>query len=189
LEKTLIIYSRGGNLPPAQATETETGGGETMPEGFPIEGMRSAGRTLAAEFKRRLTDEVLNRGHGMRRSFVVQLQSGRQIAAPTDYRCPAGGGVFCFVGMLRAAREYNKQAGSCLLLPRRKIGDSMYFSFRPCPRRARWRKKHISSAAARVLAALGCLALVTALLFIAPQWVLVVIILALAALVVCVSRE
>lgn len=65
----------------------------------------------------------------------------------------------------------------------------MFFSFRPCPRRVRWRKRRISPAVVRVLAALGCLALLTALLFIAPQWVLVVIILALSALLIIASRE
>lgn len=65
----------------------------------------------------------------------------------------------------------------------------MFFSFRPCTRRARWRKRRISPAVVRALAALGCLAVLTALLLIAPQWVLVVLILALTALVVCVSRE
>ena len=65
----------------------------------------------------------------------------------------------------------------------------MFFSFRPCPRRARWRKRRVSPAVVRALAALGCLALVTALLFIAPQWVLVLIILALAVTVLLLSER
>ena len=65
----------------------------------------------------------------------------------------------------------------------------MIFTFGPCPRRARWRRRRISQTAARVLIALGCFAVLTALLFIAPQWVLVVAVLALIALVILLVRE
>lgn len=91
--------------------------------------------------------------------------------------------------IFRAGREYNKTAGSAEAVPRRKSGDSMFFSFRPCPRRVRRQKRRVSPEAVRALAALGCLALLVALLLIAPQWVLVVIILALSALLIVSSRE
>ncbi|MBO4879624.1 MAG: hypothetical protein J5544_05140 [Clostridia bacterium] len=57
----------------------------------------------------------------------------------------------------------------------------MIFCFRPCARRARWRRRRIPRSAVQLLAALGCLAVLIALLFLAPQWVLVVLILALIA--------
>lgn len=49
----------------------------------------------------------------------------------------------------------------------------MVFYFRPCQRKARWRRRRLSSAAVRLLACLICLAAFIGLLFLAPQWVLV----------------
>lgn len=55
----------------------------------------------------------------------------------------------------------------------------MIFCYRPCWGRARWRRRHISRTAANLLIALGCLAAFVGLLFLAPQWVLVITIIAL----------
>ena len=51
------------------------------------------------------------------------------------------------------------------------------------------RQRRLSAAAVKLLACLICLAAFVGLLFIAPQWVLVVIILALSALLIVSSRE
>ena len=55
----------------------------------------------------------------------------------------------------------------------RIMEDNMVFYFRPCSRKARWRRRRLSAAAARLLAGIICLAAFVGLLFIAPQWVLV----------------
>ncbi|MBR3297671.1 MAG: hypothetical protein IKI64_00550 [Clostridia bacterium] len=47
----------------------------------------------------------------------------------------------------------------------------MVFYFRPCSRRAHLRRRRLSAAALRLLAAVLCLAAFVGLLFIAPQWV------------------
>lgn len=58
----------------------------------------------------------------------------------------------------------------------------MIFCFRPCPRKARWRKRQFSRAAMRLLACIVALAAFAGLLFIAPQWLLV-----LAVILLCLS--
>lgn len=49
----------------------------------------------------------------------------------------------------------------------------MVFYFRPCSRKARWKRRRLSAAAVKLLACLICLTAFVGLLFIAPQWVLV----------------
>lgn len=65
----------------------------------------------------------------------------------------------------------------------------MIFCFRPCWRHARWRRRHISRNAVNLLLALGCLAVFVALLFLAPQWVLVVAILALLGAILFLIKQ
>ena len=65
----------------------------------------------------------------------------------------------------------------------------MVFFFRPCSRRVRWRKRRIRPGTAKLLIALGCLAVLIGLLLLAPQWVLVLLILALLTAIVLLLRH
>ncbi len=60
----------------------------------------------------------------------------------------------------------------------------MVFYFRPCSRKARWRRRRLSAAAVRLLAAALCLAAFVGALFLAPQWVLVCIVVALTLAII-----
>ncbi|MBR5949198.1 MAG: hypothetical protein IKZ82_11235 [Clostridia bacterium] len=60
----------------------------------------------------------------------------------------------------------------------------MVFYFRPCSRRARWRRRRLSAAAVRLFACLICLAAFVGILFIAPQWVLVCVVVLLTLSVI-----
>lgn len=65
----------------------------------------------------------------------------------------------------------------------------MIFCFRPCSRRTRWRKKRTPNSLVRLLALLVCIAFAVGLLFLSPQWVLVIIIAVLiVSICVIVSR-
>ena len=60
----------------------------------------------------------------------------------------------------------------------------MVFYFRPCSRKARYRRRRLSAAAIRLIAGILCLAAFVGLLFIAPQWVLVCLVVLLTCSVV-----
>lgn len=59
----------------------------------------------------------------------------------------------------------------------------MIFWFRPCNRRVRWRKHRFPSALGKICICIVGLAAIIGLLFVSPQWVLVLIIMILSVLV------
>ena len=55
----------------------------------------------------------------------------------------------------------------------------MVFYFRPCSRRSRWRRRRLPAAVVKMLVFAACLGALVGLLFLAPQWVLVLLVVVL----------
>lgn len=64
----------------------------------------------------------------------------------------------------------------------------MIFTFRPCNRRAHYRKRRVPRFIVSLLLSLLCITAVVVLLLLAPQWVLILIIAALMFCICFISR-
>lgn len=64
----------------------------------------------------------------------------------------------------------------------------MIFTFRPCNRRAHYRKRRVPRFVVSLLLSLLCITAVVVLLLLAPQWVLILIIAALMLCICFISR-
>ncbi|MBR0156653.1 MAG: hypothetical protein IJM20_03925 [Clostridia bacterium] len=65
----------------------------------------------------------------------------------------------------------------------------MFICFHPCSRRARWRRRQLPRPVVNLLIAAVCLGAFVALLFLAPQWVLVVAVVVLLGAILCLCRQ